>query len=476
MIRRSLVPLALVAGLSLVAGACGAQGAEDAAENDQETTETTAAQGGGSDGGEGKFGDLESPCGEGEATVAADEAGRGTDKLYVGVANDRTSPFRQGLNKELWDMAQAFAGWCNAQGGISGLEIELVDIDGKVLEVEAAMATACTDVFAMVGGGFVQDNLMFNGKDGADFHKCKLIAVPGWAVSTEFAEADGQVQPLPNPAYVKTNSWFPAMVKLYPDEMKNLAAVYGNIPSIVTNKDQNLGMIRATEGYDKITEISYDAIGNQDWGLVAQQVKDAGAGAVMFVGEPGNYSKMSQALKDQGFEGVVFAEANHYDQLLLDSSGPAAVEGNISRIGTHPYEEADRWPATKQMLDIFEEYGPADGKLASLSTQSFSAWLLFATAAKACAAEGEITRDCVLSEAKSNQTWTGGGLHATGSPKDNGPAECSMLMQVQDGKWTRLFPELDSEDDNGEGFFCADPLTIEIEGDFGEGVADPSRG
>ncbi|HLU42967.1 MAG TPA: hypothetical protein VKZ55_11240, partial [Microthrixaceae bacterium] len=146
--------LILMCALAMVAGACGASGDESASE--EEESNGTEEQGGGS--GEAMWGDLESPCGEGDARVAEGE-GPATDRLLLGVANDRNSDIRPGLNAEFWDAATAYAEWCNAQGGIEGLEIELVDLDGGVVAVEAAMTTACEGVFAMVGGGYAMDNL-----------------------------------------------------------------------------------------------------------------------------------------------------------------------------------------------------------------------------------------------------------------------------------------------------------------------------
>ena len=295
----------MVAGL--LASACGAKGADEAADNDKATqttaagsTETTAAGDSAS-----KFGSIASPCGKADsvAKVKADEAGTGTDKLYIGVGNDRDS-IRPGLLKELWDGTNAFVKWCNEQGGINGLQLEAVDLDGKVLEVEAAMAKACTDVFAIVGGGWAQDNFIFSGKDGADFHKCKMISFPGFAVSTDFAEGSDQVQPLPNPAYDKPASAMVALAKLYPDEVKKFGVVYGTLPSIIQNKDQIIGVAKQTKGFDQFDEIGYDII-NQDWAVIAQQVLDKGLKAVSFVGEPPNMSKFSQALRDQGFGGLI---------------------------------------------------------------------------------------------------------------------------------------------------------------------------
>ena len=109
---------------------------------------------------------------------------------------------------------------------------------------------------------------------------------------------------------------------------------------------------------------------------------------------------------------VLFADANQYDDLALSTSGPDAVEGIKVRVAFHPFEEADKWPATKQLVDILKKYGPSNVKVASLSNQSFSAWLLFATAAKECAEKngGELTRDCVMEAGLSHDDWDAGGL------------------------------------------------------------------
>ena len=463
--RRALACL-MVAGV--LASACGAKGADDAADKDNATasteagsTETTAPVDTAS-----KFGTIESPCGKGStpATVKADEAGTGTDKLYIGVANDRDS-IRPGLLKELWDGTNAFVNWCNKQGGSNGLPLEAVDLDGRVLEVEAAMAKACTDVVAIVGGGYAQDNFMFTGKEGSDFHLCKQIAFPGFAVSTDFAEGSDQVQALPNPAYKKPTGAFEALAGLYPDDVEKFGVVFGTLPSIVQNKDQIIGVAKQTEGFGTFAEIGYDII-NQDWAVLAQQVMDQGLRIVSFVGEPPNMSKLSQALKDQGFDGVLIADANQYDERLIEASGPDAVEGAIVRIAYHPFEEADKWPATKQLVDTLDAEVP-DWTRAGLAIQSFSAALMFATAAKTCADAGEISRACVLQAGLDIHEWDGGGLHASADPGAEEPADCAMLVQVRGGTFERLYPELGSEADNGEGFFCSDIVTLT--GDFGEG-------
>jgi hypothetical protein len=478
-VKRLVVSLFVL--VALAATACGAKGdrtqvAEEgvpAAPADEETVADVASVG--------TFGDLEGVCGPDlmgtTVTVDPAEAGAGTDKLYLGTANERASQIRPGLLKEMWDASVAFTEWCNAQGGIGGLEIELVDLDGEVLKVEEAMATACADTFAMVGGGYAQDLLVFSGKPTTDFHECGLIAVTGFAVSTDFAEANGVIQPVPNVAYEKTAAWFEQLVELYPEKMEKTAIVWGQLDSLEANKDQMVALGEQVDGVENVADISYDAIGTADFNLIAQQVLSSGATAVGFVGEPNNLSKLSQKLLEQGYEGVIFADTNHYDELLLTTSGPEAAEGLHLRSAIGMFEEATEGSATQQLLDVIDEYGPDNTKLASLTGQSFSAWLLFAVAANDCAKsnDGVLTRDCVMESLLSINEWTGGGLHAEADPGNGTPPECSLMIIVKDGEFTRLTPELDADGDDGDGFNCGKLGVIEVEGSFGEGKIDPSR-
>ena len=469
--------------VALVAGGCGARHADEITSADAGTA-PEASTTSGAPAATTKFGTLDSPCGPDvdgkKVTVAAAEAGEGTDKLYLGVANERTSTIRPGLLKEMWDASVAFAKWCNDQGGIGGLPIEPVDIDGQVLKVEQAMATACKDTFAMVGGGFVQDNLMFSGKAESDPHRCGLVNFPGFVVSTQAADANGTFQPLPNPSRVRPVSFFEALVKLYPEQMKKTTVVWGNLDSLKFNMQQVYGTAKFATGFGAVDPISYDAIGTVNWDLVAQQVKSSGATAVGFVGEPNYFAALVQKLREQDFAGPIFADANQYDPILISSAGAGAVTNVQIRVAFHPFEEADKWPATKQFVDIFHQDGPADGKMALLGQQSFSAWLLFATAARSCAATsgGELTRSCVAKAASGIHAWTGGGLHAESDPGAKLPPGCSMIMTVRNDKFERLFPKVGSSDDGGDGFTCStqgNKGNVTIEGDYGQGNIDPSQ-
>ena len=377
----------------------------------------------------------------------------------------------------MYDASVAYADWCNEQGGIGGLQIEVVDLDAALFNVEAAMSKACTSVFALVGGGLAQDALEFSGKDGSDFHKCGLVDIPGYAVSVEKADSNGQVQPVPNPGTSASNTWFRDLKALQPEALEKWGVLWGELPSLEIVKAKNEAVARDVGGIEVVPEQTYPPTGAMDWTPYSRKLIGEGATSFSWVGEASNLASFLTNLRQQGWEGTPLLEANMYDPELT-AAGEAA-EGTVVRMAFHPLEEADRWPAVQQYIDMVTERVD-DGKIGSLGMQSTSAWLLFTVAANACGEKdgGVLTRTCILEQAAAIEDWTGGGLHAPQDPArfDEAKASpCSMLLVVKAGKFERLFPKVGGDDDDGGGFHCpADGVTT-VTAPVGEGKVDPSR-
>ena len=89
-----------------------------------------------------------------------------------------------------------------------------------------------------------------------------------------------------------------------------------------------------------------------------------------------------------------------------------------------------------------------------------------------------LDRDCILSEAAAIDDWTGGGLHGPQDPA-SGPdavaSPCGLLMVVQDGEFVRLYPDVDGEGDDGDGFHCPEDGVSEVPANAGMGIIDPDR-
>ena len=78
------------------------------------------------------------------------------------------------------------------------------------------------------------------------------------------------------------------------------------------------------------------------------------------------------------------------------------------------------------------------GEVALLGMQTASAFLLWATAAKACGSN--LTRSCVLEEAAKIDEWSGGGMHVASNPGVNEPPPCGIVIELVGTSYERIFP------------------------------------
>jgi hypothetical protein len=415
------------------------------------------------------FGDLASPCGPGEATIA--EGQNGGDALVLATPTDRGAEIAPGLTQEMHDAAIAFASWCNEQGGIAGLPIEVLDADGRLFEVPKVMETVCSEAFAMVGGGWAFDDQQF-----PLFHECGMIDIAGYTVSTAKAMSNGMAQPIPNPVDLRNVGWFVWAKETNPAAMAKFATMYPEIPSTMVVESAYIEELEKLGGVEVVDRIGYNAAGEANWAPFAQRLKNSGATALAFVGSPEQFMPFMRAVREVGYEPeLVLQEANNYSEQLLATSD---AEGVLVRSNIAPFEEKDRVKAIADYLSIMDTYNP-DGKVASLGVTTMSSYLLFATAANDClASNGNVLeRECVLAAVGGITGWTGGGLHAPSDPGKNVPTQCTLLLQVTDGAFTRVFPEVGSADDAGNGFACDPSWVMEMAGDYGDVEAgrDPAR-
>jgi ABC-type branched-subunit amino acid transport system substrate-binding protein len=405
--------------------------------------------------------------------VDPEQNGGVSDVVRVAVASDKGFESNPGLNQELEDSAKAFVAWCNDQGGVQGLPLELIELDGAVFNAVAVIEEACEEAFAMVGGGLVFDAQVF-----PRFHECGMIDIAGYTVSIEKGMSNGMAQPMPNPSNLQPTGWFEWMATNYPEEIERMVLVRGNAPSMETTAAQNLETIEQVGGFTVVDEVVYNTLGESNWAPFAQRLRDSQATAMTFIGEPVNLVNLLRSMDEIGYRPpLIVQQANFYDDVLTEGAGPLA-DGIFVRTSYAPFEEADSFPAMAKFLAVMEEYNPG-GKVAGLGIRSMSAYLLFVTAANACLETTDVLeRECVLEAALDITSWDGGGLHAPGNPGGNEPAACEVMLTIQDGEFVRVFPELGSADNNGNGWHCYDqPGTAVLEGSFGDTEAgrDPSR-
>jgi ABC-type branched-subunit amino acid transport system substrate-binding protein len=466
MTRRRICGLLVV--LALVAAGCAErEGSDDG--NEASSEDSTPSDGGGS----GTFGDMESPCGpqaedtaEPASSDPAETQGVEDGTIRLGTVSDPGFEGRPGLNQELFDSGNAFAEWCNEQGGINGRTIELTEYDAAIFQYQQRLGEACVQEFAMVGGGAVSDNLWAT--TGAE---CGLIDVAGFATTPEKAGMAGNesiqenrtIQAIPNPSNQFPVGAARILAEEFPDAPGNAEIIYGDIATTQVQKDRQVEAL-STVGYDFTEQVSYNILGEANWAPFASAIRDEEITYLSFVGEGANMAQIQVALEEQGYSPeVTQVDANLYDPEYVEAAGGAA-DGTFLRLALWPFEEAEQNPtgATAQYMDLIEEQ---DGKIASLGAQSFSAWLLFAQLAGECDVAGDLTRQCILDGAGDIHDWTGGGLHAPSNVGDNEGTECTVVMQVDDEEFVRAYPA-EPGDDFESGFDCSPENVVDLEGTF----------
>jgi ABC-type branched-subunit amino acid transport system substrate-binding protein len=460
--------VALLVCAALVAGACGSRVDDDEAADAQDEQVDGSPDGTGTDGpdttggsGEPMFGDLPAPCGPGDASGATDQ-GVTDESIKVGVIADPGSVV-PGLNQELHDGMVAFAGWCNDLGGINGREVEVVLYDAKLSQYRERVLEACDEVFALVGGGGVFDNL--GAQEAVD---CNLLEVPGFNVSPEKWETGStsglMYAPMPNPSdgyKVGAAQW---IASEFPDVIEHGANTYGNAPVVdvqAANHEEAYGQFGFEFVYHAVTPLGGTV---SDYSQYVTAMRDAGVEYFTFTSTWEELANFQRAMEQQGWRPTVTdLEANFYNRDYA-ASGESA-EGSFVRIGIVPFEEADQNPATQQYLDAIEDYTDG-GKVATLGVHSFSAGLLFAQAAQATGTD--LTRENVIAELQAIHEWTGGGLHGTNDPGTNTPGPCFIVMEVQDGAFVRRYPLPEDAayvaDGANRGFACPDVGFVELDG------------
>lgn len=429
-----------------------------------------------------EFGDLDSPCGPAPAGITAsvdpNEAKGSPDKIRVATASDKGATLAPGLNSELFDAAMAFSQWCNAQGGIAGLPLQIIDADAKLFEVPAQMENICSTSFAMVGGGFAFDDQEF-----PRFHECGMIDIPGFVVTTPKGRSDNMVAAMPNPSNLKEGGWFRWAAATDPQDMQAFATVYADVLTSQIVERQYVEITQKLGGIKVIDRIPYNPSGESSWAPIALRLKSSGVKSMTFVGVPELLAPLLKAMDEIGYRpNLIINEAGMYADVLITRAGSSA-NGTYIRTSYSLFEEADQVPAVRDYLDMMSTYVPK-GKVSGLGMQSVSAFLLFAQVARQCIVDngGVLSRACVISSAKQITRWTGGGLHAPSNPGGNEPSDCYQIIEVVDGSFRRAYPSrtptekerslIPSAEITPDGWACDPSTMVRLDGDYG----DPAPG
>ena len=396
------------------------------------------------------FGDLESPCGEGDAAGAAD-TGVTDDAIKIGYGDDAGFTGSPGLNHEMSDAVEAMIEWCNEQGGINGREIQGNYYDAKITEVNNVMTQACNDeIFMLVGQGFALDASQEQIRLG-----CDLPSFPAFAVSPQFANAPLMISALPNPVDfmpVTEANWY---ARTYPEKAKKMAYMYANYAATQDTAAKAKSTWPKVGVEDIQCDQVYNIAGESDWKPFIQNLKNCGAEAVTFIGSPfPNFQNVLEAAAQLEFQPDWLLQANFYDANFAESNTNGRADDIYVRLQDVPLEFAEDSPATQDYIDIVEASG---GDISALGIHAASAFLLWAQSVDACG--DDVSRDCVLAQASEVHSWDAGGAHGEMDPGANLPGVCEVVVSLDGTEWEQVTPE-----ETGE-FDCDEANVQEVTGE-----------
>lgn len=432
---------AAVIALALTASACGAEreAADASAPADDATQAVDAAT---------SWGDLESPCGDGDGGGATDQ-GVEADKITIGYGDDRGFVGAPGLNQEMGETVEALIEWCNDQGGINGRRIIGNRYDAAITNSASVMQRSCQRDFMLVGHGFGYDEA------GEQFRVgCELPMVPAFAVGPNTAMGPNKYEPVPLPIDYYNGAMLTALMEVEPAFKTSLGMVGSSSPAV------QLGLSRVVKAFGELEMnlkdcgVTIGQEGEANYVPFAQKLKNCDVETLWNTNSPSPIAfGLFEALQRVDADIQYVMETTWYSEMVREWNGQTgAVDGSLIGSMFQPLENADLIPGVQAYVDLVEKAGTTPSLL---GMQATSAFLLWATAADACGAD--LTRDCVMAELDKISDWTGGGLHAPSNPGENMPTTCGMVLRLEGAEYAQVYPE-----ERGE-FFCDPGTRIELD-------------
>lgn len=428
--------LAVLLAIGLVAAACGGS-------RNEESGGSTTTTGSGTTPTATGFGDLATPCGpaQGSNTATGDQ-GVTADSITIGYGDDAGYQAAPGLNKQMSDAVRALISWCNDQGGINGRKVVGKYYDAAILDATNRMAEACGEVFMMVGQGWAFDGAAEQTRVG-----CGLPSVPGYTVSSVAAHGPKTFVAVPNPVDITPAGHLALVAEKEPEKVKKAAALYADYPAQIEVMDKTKA-VASQYGWQFLPdcEQKYPIGGVSAWAPYVQKLKSCGAEVVYWVGSPIPFlQNLVDAMAQADYHPLIVSDANQYEENFAEVNTAGNADDVYVRMAFTPFEQADHNPATQEYLDLIQKSG---GTPSLLGAQATSAFLLWATATKACGAD--VTRQCVLDQLAKITSWTARGLHAETNPGKNLPPDCVMVLKLDGTKYVQALPAQ-------QGEFSCDP-------------------
>ena len=332
------------------------------------------------------------------------------------------------------DSVQGMQAWASSvnKKGVGGRKI-VIDpfvVNGDPGQFAAAVDTACTKDFAIVGSFSAGDSSLGN------LAGCGIPDLPARAVSSVHAGAPNTYAVVPTKStqqQVGGFKWLQSAVsgccKQYVISSTNAQAAAATQASVQAANTVGFTSAGGTTLANDAPQSAYTP--------VVEETKAKGA----TFGRSDLPLTSTIALRTEALAQSVtgvkawFCLAQCYQPTFL-SQGGTNVEGQFVQIGTNPFEDAASIPAMKKYLS-------AGGPRNEAGLESASAGLLFQTAANQVIADvgkAGLTRAALVEAVAGIDDFTAGGILGVTNVGGRVPTGCFVMMKVGSGKFARAEP------------------------------------
>jgi ABC-type branched-subunit amino acid transport system substrate-binding protein len=369
---------------------------------------------------------------------------------------DVGSPLAPGLFQGNFDAMNAYATYINAHGGIACRKLVVKTWDTKLDPTESknGLIDACQSAFALVG-----NNALFN-PDVSPMTNCvdksgQAVGLPDVAAlandtneqcaATTF-NIQNEIETCPiTPGQPRPQTAMVGPTKYYlqhnPGGLHGIFMVPGDLPTTVQSAVSNIqAQAQAGIVWDGTPKVS----GADQQPAYTPRIQTMKAKNSNYLYDGSNDVAMIRIMKEAKAQGVDLSKVLWACSLAcytknMIAQGGADVNGVYLWMEFLPFEEAS---LNAQATAYVNGVGPA--KVDSFGANAWQAAVAFDQVANAIVAKSgpnAITRSALLTGLKGETAFTADGWIGAKSlqgPGSFGP--CYMLMQIQNGKYVRVFP------------------------------------
>jgi ABC-type branched-subunit amino acid transport system substrate-binding protein len=373
-----------------------------------------------------------SPC----APDGASDVGISPDSITLGQVGTISGPV-PGLSQTAVNGVRAYFAYRNSQGGVCGRELQLINGDDRLDtgQNRAEHSRMLERVFGFVGGWSVVDD------GGASVLEGTNVPDVGLAITDRRIAYENNFSTNPIPS--DQSGALSVLTHLIQTYQPASAAVVW--PAQATARNRALAYVRDLEALGVPVPVQREvAVTESNYVPAAQEIENAGAELVVTALEMTGIARLSQALRQVGYQPPVpFWGAQAYGERLIELAGDA-VNGTILGITHSIIEEGGGGGSLDAFVEWYRRVNP-DAEIDFFAFQGWVAADMFATAIES--AGPAPTRDAVLAVLRTYTSFDAHGLIAPINPAQKQATTCFMLVTIENQEWRRLYPE-------GGGFAC----------------------